>query len=46
MGEVAKHEYVCFSEYVKLFEELPEFNNKKDSLKYSLTKGRKPVAKF
>ena len=41
MGEVAKHEYVCFSEYVKLFKKLPEFNDKENTRKYSLTKGRK-----
>jgi len=37
MGEVAKFEYDCFAEYVERFEELPEFNDKKKSLKYSLT---------
>jgi hypothetical protein len=37
MGEVAKFEYDCFAEYVEKFGELPEFNNKSKSLKYSLT---------
>jgi len=35
MGEVAKSEYICFAEYVKIFNALPEFNNKKDSPKAS-----------
>lgn len=38
MGEVAKSEYICFAEYVKNFKELPEFNNKKDSPKFSKRK--------
>ena len=37
MGEVTKFEYDCFAHYVELFEALPEFNNKKESPKYSLT---------
>jgi len=37
MGEVAKFEYDCFAEYVEKFRKLPEFNDKKKSLKYSLT---------
>lgn len=37
MGEVAKFEYYCFAEYVEKFKKLPEFNDKKKSLKYSLT---------
>jgi len=37
MGEVAKFEYDCFAKYVELFNELPEFNDKKNSKKYSLT---------
>jgi hypothetical protein len=41
MGDVAKFEYECFSEYVHRFGELPEFNNKKSSPKYSLTIGRR-----
>ncbi|ODS29934.1 MAG: hypothetical protein SCARUB_04960 [Candidatus Scalindua rubra] len=40
MGEVAKFEYDCFAHFVHLFGELPEFNNKKQSPKYSLTIGR------
>jgi len=37
MGEVAKFEYDCFAEYVEKFGDLPEFNNKSKSPKYSLT---------
>lgn len=33
MGEVAKFEYVCFAEFVKRFNKLPDFNNKKLSPK-------------
>jgi hypothetical protein len=40
MGEVAKFEYLCLAHFVEKFRELPEFNNKKKSLKYSLTVGR------
>jgi hypothetical protein len=40
MGEVTKLEYVCFSEYVKKHGNLPEFNDKKGSKKYSLTFGK------
>ncbi len=36
MGEVAKFEYECFANYVDKFGQLPEFNNKKESPKYSL----------
>jgi hypothetical protein len=28
MGDVAKQEYVCFAEYVKLYKKLPRFNGK------------------
>jgi hypothetical protein len=28
MGDVAKLEFVCFAEYAKRFEEIPEFNDK------------------
>ena len=41
MGEVAKFEYDCFARFTELFGQLPEFNNKKESPKYSLTLGRK-----
>ena len=41
MGEVAKFEYLCFAHFVERFGELPEFNNKNDSPKYSKTVGRK-----
>lgn len=37
MGEIAKFEYMCFAEFVQRFAELPEFNNQKDSPKYSKT---------
>lgn len=40
MGEVTKFEYDCFAHFVELFNSLPEFNNKKQSPKYSLTIGR------
>ena len=33
MGEVAKSEYICFAEYVEVFDMLPEFNDKKRSPK-------------
>jgi len=36
MGEVVKFEYDCFAEYVEKFGDLPEFNNKSKSPKYSL----------
>lgn len=41
MGNVAKFEYQCFAQYVVKHNDLPEFNNKKLSKKYSLTYGRK-----
>ena len=41
MGEVCKFEYDCFAHFVEKFKELPEFNNKKKSKKYSLEIGRK-----
>jgi hypothetical protein len=37
MGEVAKFEYFCFAHFVEKFGQLPEFNNKKESPKYSKT---------
>lgn len=37
MGEVAKFEYDCFAKYVEKFGNLPRFNNKNKSPKYSLT---------
>ena len=40
MGDVAKFEYQCFAQYVVKYGELPEFNNKKESKKYSFTYGR------
>lgn len=45
MGEVAKFEYDCFAHYVDKYGELPEFNNKKKSPKYSLTIGRENKVK-
>lgn len=41
MGGVAKFEYLCFAHFVEKYGELPQFNNKKESPKYSLTAGRK-----
>lgn len=41
MGEVARFEYLCFAHFVEKFGELPEFNNKKHSPKYSKSVGRK-----
>lgn len=41
MGDVAKQEYVCIAEYVKRHEELPKFNDKKNSPKYSAEIKRK-----
>ena len=40
MGQVARFEYICFAYFVERFGKLPEFNNKKESPKYSLTAGR------
>ncbi|HCX31779.1 MAG TPA: hypothetical protein DHU55_18720 [Blastocatellia bacterium] len=40
MGDVVKFEYLCLAHYVETFDVLPEFNNKKESPKYSLTLGR------
>lgn len=40
MGEVAQFEYLCFAHFVELFGRLPEFNDKKEALKYSLTVAR------
>ena len=33
MGDVTKSEYICFAKYVKNFDKLPEFNDKKRSSK-------------
>lgn len=41
MGDVAKFEYQCFAYYVEKYGQLPEFNDKKEAPKYSLTYGRK-----
>jgi hypothetical protein len=40
MGNVVRFEYSCLAEYVERFEQLPKFNDKKKSPKYSLTLGR------
>lgn len=40
MGDVAKFEYQCFAHFVEKYGQLPEFNNKKEAPKYSLTYGR------
>jgi hypothetical protein len=39
MGEVARFEYLCLAQYVDAFGTLPEFNNKKESPKFSRTAG-------
>jgi hypothetical protein len=44
MGSVAKLEYDCLAEFVERQRQLPEFNDKKRSKKYSLTDGRKGLA--
>lgn len=41
MGQVAKAEYECMACCIEQLGQLPEFNRKKDSPKYSLTYGRK-----
>ena len=33
MGKIAEYEYICFAEYVKRYNRLPEFNDKKLSPK-------------
>jgi len=40
MGEVAKFEYECFAKFVKHFDRLPTYNDKKNTKKHSLTVGR------
>lgn len=35
MGKVAELEYLAFATYVEKFGKLPEFNNKKDTKKFS-----------
>jgi len=40
MGEVAKHEYECFAEFVKINKRLPKFNDKPNAKKFSMTVGR------
>ena len=40
MGEVAKYEYVCFSEYSKIYYKLPLYNDKKKSPKHSKTSNK------
>jgi hypothetical protein len=40
MGNVAKFEYECFAEFVRIHGALPEFNDKKGAPKYSLTVGQ------
>lgn len=39
MGDVAKAEYECFAEYASVFGHLPKYNDKKNSPKYSKTRG-------
>ena len=43
MGTVAGFEYECFAQYAEIFGRLPEFNDKRQSRKYSLTIGRGEV---
>jgi len=38
MGTVAMAEYECFAQYVELHGELPKYNNKKSTLKWSKNK--------
>lgn len=40
MGEVVKHEFECFAEFVDKYNRLPRFNDKVNTKKYSLTVGR------
>ncbi len=40
MGKIAQFEYDCFAEYISIFGNFPEFNDKKKSPKYSLTYAR------
>ncbi len=40
MGRVARFEYECFAYFATAFSRLPEFNNKHEAPKYSLTAGR------
>jgi len=40
MGKVASFEYECLAQYVERFGQLPKFNDKRASPKYSLTIGR------
>ena len=40
MGKVAKFEYDCFAHFKEIYGLLPEFNEKKQSPKYSLTIAR------
>lgn len=40
MGDVAQFEFLCFAHFVETFGRMPEFNNKKDTKKWSLTVGR------
>ena len=35
MGDVAKFEFECLAEYARRFKRLPQFNDKKQSLKFS-----------
>jgi hypothetical protein len=41
MGEVAQFEYLCLAHFVEKFGRLPEFNNKKEAPKFSLTVGKR-----
>lgn len=41
MGEVARLEYSSLAHFAELFKKLPEFNDRKNAPKFSLTIGRK-----
>ena len=41
MGDVAKHEFECFAKFVEIHNRLPRYNDKQNTIKFSLTFGRK-----
>jgi hypothetical protein len=45
MGRVARFEYECFAHFATVFGRLPEFNNKHEAPKFSLTLGRQGAAR-
>lgn len=46
MGDITKFEYTCFAEYVSIYGQLPKFNDKKNTKKYSLTTKSKNKESF